>query len=187
MDSQTARHFHQILRQNVNERNEGYYYLVALTEEPVGWAYEVWDKLLDLAVNGDNHQRSIAAQLLANLTKSDPENRMLKDLETVLKVTRDEKFVTARHAMQSLWKIAIVDKNLQNIVTERLVTRFEHGMEEKNGTLIRYDIIQVFRRIYDRIQDFEVRNIALELIEKEADLKYRKKYAGLWKDLINSK
>jgi hypothetical protein len=187
MDQQTAQHFEQILRQDVNERNEGYYYLIALTNEPVNWAYAVWDKLLDLTVAGDNHQRSIAAQLLANLSKSDPEKRMEKDLETVLKVARDEKFVTARHALQSLWKIAIVDQNLLIAVTEHLITRFDHAMEEKNGTLIRYDIIEVFRKIYDQIQDANVSRIALELIEKEEDLKYRKKYSGLWKDLINPK
>lgn len=53
--------------------------------------------------------------------------------------------------------------------------------EEKNGTLIRFDIIQGLRKLYDRDQDETVRQKALELMETEADLKYRKKYASVWR------
>jgi hypothetical protein len=31
------------------------------------------------------------------------------------------------------------------------------------------------------VKDEKVREMAMELIESEEDLKYRKKYAGLWK------
>jgi hypothetical protein len=37
------------------------------------------------------------------------------------------------------------------------------------------------RKLYGAIGDEKVREKALELIEIEQDLKYRKKYAGLWK------
>jgi hypothetical protein len=47
--------------------------------------------------------------------------------------------------------------------------------------LIRYDIIQSLRRLYDAVKDEEVRAKALELIETEEDSKYRKKYASLWR------
>jgi len=52
---------------------------------------------------------------------------------------------------------------------------------EKNCTLIRYDIIQGLRKLYEEVKDEEVRKKALELIETEADIKYRKKYASLWR------
>ena len=71
------------------------------------WAYEVWGDLLRTLVGGDNRQRSIAAQVLSNLAKSDPKERMLRDLTALLKVTKDERFVTARHCLQSLWKVGI--------------------------------------------------------------------------------
>jgi hypothetical protein len=45
--------------------------------------------------------------------------------------------------------------------------------------LIRYDIIQGLRKLYDEVTDEKVREKALELIETEEDLKYRKKYASL--------
>jgi len=47
----------------------------------------------------DNHVRAIAAQVLCNLARSDPENRILKDFDALLAVTKDERFVTARHCL----------------------------------------------------------------------------------------
>jgi len=64
---------------------------------------------------------------------------------------------------------------------EGLERRFKECINEKNGTLIRYDIIQSLRNVYDAIKDEKVKEKALELIEMEIDPKYRKKYASLWK------
>jgi hypothetical protein len=48
--------------------------------------------------------------------------------------------------------------------------------------LIRYDIIQDLRNLYDEVKDEGIKAKALELIATEADLKYRKKYASLWRN-----
>ncbi|MHB1448555.1 MAG: hypothetical protein ACYCX1_05345 [Bellilinea sp.] len=45
----------------------------------------------------------------------------------------------------------------------------------------RYDICQSLKNTYDVVRDEAVKETALRLIETETDLKYRKKYAGLWK------
>ncbi len=76
--------------------------LTAATATPVDWAYDAWDELVELLGTGDNRQRAIASQVLCNLARSDPEERMLRDFDALLAVTRDERFVTARHCMQSL-------------------------------------------------------------------------------------
>jgi len=47
--------------------------------------------------------------------------------------------------------------------------------------LIRYDIIQGLRNLYNEVHDESIKQKALELIETEEDLKYRKKYASVWK------
>ena len=80
-------------------QNQAFLSVIKLTGHPVDWAYEVWDELLANLSHKDNHNRAIAAQVLCNLAKSDPGNRMLKDLPRLLAVTRDERFVTARHCM----------------------------------------------------------------------------------------
>ncbi len=155
--------------------------LLAATEQPVDWAYEAWDDLVSALEHKDNRLRSIASQLLCNLSRSDPEGRILRDFDALLDVTRDERFVTARHCLQSLWKIGTVGPKAKQRLLDGLAIRFRESGAEKNGTLIRNDIIAGLRTLYDEADDPAVRSLALQWIESEEDPKYRKKYAGLWK------
>jgi hypothetical protein len=160
---------------------KAYDYLMKETEKPVNWAYEAWDELVEGLTHKDNHVRAIASQLLSNLAKSDPKGRMLKDFDKLLAVTKDERFVTARHCLQSLWKIGVFGKKQQKVLLDGLAFRYDECITEKNCTLIRYDIIQDFRNLYDVVKHEMIKDKALALIETEEDLKYRKKYAGVWK------
>ena len=183
MDALTRNHIDNLFIKDAGIRYDSFKYLIDISKEPVDWAYEIWDDLLKLSEEGDNHQRTIAVQLLANLAKSDPKERIVKDMGILMKVTRDEKFVTARHSLQSLWKIAVAGKKQQHKITGLLADRFQDCVKEKNCRLVRYDIVEVFRKIYDVVKDESVMKKATGLIETEKDDKYRKKYAGLWKDL----
>ena len=106
---------------------------------------------------------------------------MLRDFPALLAVTRDERFVTARHCMQSIWKVGLAGKEQQKLVVDGLALRFHECSSEKNCTLIRYDISQSLRNLYDAVKDEGIRSTALELIATEPDSKYRAKYATLWK------
>jgi hypothetical protein len=162
-------------------QNKAFFHILEATDKPVDWAYNVWDEMIANLSHKDNHNRAIAAQILCNLAKSDPRNRMLKDFDALLAVTKDERFVSARHCLQSLWKVGAAGKKQQKILVEGLELRFKECSAEKNYTLIRYDIIQGLRKLYDEATDEKVREKALKLIETEEDLKYRKKYASLWR------
>ena len=83
--------------------------------------------------------------------------------------------------MQSLWKVGIAGEEQRKKLTEGLTRRFNECTTEKNCTLIRFDIIQGLRKLYEEVNDEHTRQRALELIETEKDLKYGKKYAALWK------
>jgi hypothetical protein len=180
----------QPIRQALNDihgadkaaRSRGYEAVIAATDSSVDWAYDVWDEVVADLGHRDNHVRAIAAQLLCNLAKSDPEVRMAQDFPALLNVTRDERFVTARHCMQALWKVGAAGLRQQEIWCEGLVRRFTECRAEKNWSLIRYDILQSMRNVYDVTQDEGIRATAQELIAGETDDKYRKKYAKLWKD-----
>jgi hypothetical protein len=162
-------------------QNQAFTFILEATEKPVDWAYDAWERLVDSLSHKDNHVRAIAAQVLCNLAKSDPENRMLNDFDSLLAVTKDERFVTARHCLQALWKVGAVGKEQQDILVDGLERRFRECKTEKNCTLIRYDIIQGFRNLYNEVKDEGIREKALALIETEEDLKYRKKYASVWR------
>jgi hypothetical protein len=170
-----------IRSENRDTQNKAFTYIINLTDKPVDWAYEVWDGMVAGLTHKDNHVRAISAQILSNLAKSDPKDRMLKDFDKLLAVTRDERFVTGRHCLQSLWKIGVAGKKQQKVYMDGLERRFKECITEKNCTLIRYDILQSMRNVYDAVKDEEIKGKALELIETEEDLKYRRKYASLWK------
>ena len=181
MDKTIRTQIENIRSENGDVQNKAFTYIINLTDKPVDWAYNVWDEMIDGLTHKDNHVRAISAQLLSNLAKSDPKNRMLKDFDKLLAVTKDERFVTARHCLQSLWKVGVVGKKQQNVYMDGLEQRFKECISEKNCTLIRYDILQSFRNVYDEVKDEKIRAKALELIDTEDDLKYRKKYLTLWR------
>ena len=164
------------------EQGQAFTHLMSVTTDPIPWAYEVWDDVVALLGHKNNRTRAIAAQVLCNLAGSDPERRILDDFDALLAVTRDQRFVTARHCMQSLWKVGVAGPEQRERLVAGVEGRFHECIEEKNCTLIRYDICVSLRKVYDGTGDESVREKALELIQSEEDLKYRKKYAREWRD-----
>jgi hypothetical protein len=181
MDRKLRTQLDHLKSQDRDLQNKAYFHILKVTDKPVNWAYEVWDEMLEGLSHEDNHVRSISAQILSNLAKSDPKNRMLKDFDLVLAVTKDEKFVTARHCLQSLWKVGVAGKKQQKVYMDGLERRFRECTRERNCTLIRYDICQSLRNVYAETSDERIREKAIELIATEKDEKYRKKYSTLWR------
>ena len=181
MDKLTRTHLDNIRSKDKELQNKAFFYILNMTEKRVDWAYDVWDEMVAGLTHNDNHVRAIAAQVLCNLAKSDPREKILLVFDALLEVTRDDRFVTARHCMQALWKVGVAGKKQQKIYMDGLEQRFHECITEKNCTLIRYDITQSMRNVYNAVKDEKIREKALELIETESDLKYRKKYATLWR------
>ncbi|HEY5903575.1 MAG TPA: hypothetical protein VIU39_13555 [Anaerolineales bacterium] len=181
METTTRTHMDDIHSLDLERQNQAFQYLMRSTEDPVPWAYDIWDELVEGLSHKDNHVRAISAQVLANLAKSDPEKRMLRDFNRLLAVTRDERFVTARHCLQSLWKVGAAGPEQRRRLVDGLETRYRECINEKNCTLIRYDIIEAMRNVYDATGDERVKEKALAWIELEKDPKYRSKYAGVWR------
>src|SRR5699024_2718451 len=155
--------------------------ILAATEVKVNWAYEVWDQLVQWLTDADNHRRARAAQFLAHLTISDPEKRMLNDFPTLWQVTYDPKFVTARHSLQAIWRVSLAGQQQKELIMNHFTDRFQNGEHEKHFTLIRFDMIQGLKNLFDQLQDEDIKEIAMDLIEIEEDPKYKKKYLSVWK------
>lgn len=181
MDAETRKHLDNLYSQDRDLQNQAYDFIMQATQQPVDWAYDVWDTAVKSLTAKDNHDRAIAAQLLCNLAKSDPDKRILKDFPALLNVTKDERFVTARHCLQALWKVGVAGTEQQQLWLNGLEGRYNECVSEKNCTLIRYDILQSMRNVYDANHNEAIREKALALIETETDAKYRKKYSTLWK------
>ena len=181
MDETTRANLANIHSPDPETQNRAYYDLIAASEQPVDWSYEAWNGLLADLKDPNNRVRSIASQLLANLAKSDPENRMLADFDALLDVTRDERFVTARHCLQAIWKVGLAGPAQRQKLLDGLALRFRECISEKNGSLIRSDILQDLRSLHAQTGDESIRALALALIETEEDPKYRQKYASIWR------
>ena len=181
MEPQTRINLTAIYSEDRELQNNAFHQLIQETNQPVPWAYDAWDELVVALKHRDNHVRAIAAQVLCNLAKSDPQKRMLRDFPALLALTHDERYVTARHCMQALWKVGVAGKDQLKPYLDGLTVRFVECAVEKNGTLTRYDISQSLKNTYAVVRDEAVKETALRLIEMETDLKYRKKYASLWK------
>jgi len=89
--------------------------------------------------------------------------------------------VTARHCLQSLWKVGTAGTAQREAYGEAMIQRFTECRTEKNWSLIRYDILQSMRMVYDITGHKDIHTTAHELIDSETDDKYRKKYSKLWK------
>ena len=157
-----------------------YQEMLTLTVEPVDWADSVMTEVFLQLSDTNNRNRSIAAQLLCRLAKSDGSKRILGDFPKLFSVVKDERFVTARHALQSMWMVACVGGPYRKKVLESLNKWYFECVSHKNCTLIRYDIIESLRKIYDEVKDEKIPALAESLIEQELDSKYQKKYRTLW-------
>ncbi len=163
------------------QRNSAFSRLIETTDRPVDWAYRIWDRAMQGLTDRDNHIRAISAQLLCNLAKSDPENRMLRDFDRLLQVTRDSRFVTARHALQNLWKVGLAGPEQLALLMNGLRARYTESFSERNGTLVRFDILVDLANLYEHLKDDQIKSAALVWTDEEPDPKYRRKYLGVWK------
>lgn len=181
MEKELRPHFDNLNGIDRDQQYQSYRILLETTENRVDWAYEVWDELVGKLTHKDNHLRTITAQLLCNLANSDPEERILRDFYKILAVTHDKRFVTARHTLQALWKIGLTGEKQKEMVVSAFRQRYVECAQEKNGSLLGYDILVSLRQLYGSTNDVKIKELALDLIEQEQDLRYRKKFAGVWK------
>lgn len=155
--------------------------ILKITEEKVDWVYDVWNDLVSRLENENSYQRSIGIMVLCNLAKSDSENRIEVILDRILAHTRDEKFITSRQCILSVWKLAVTGSQTKAMVLAHLEKQFEDCKEDKHYNLIRLDIIQSMLLLYDNKKDDGILSRAKELVKKESEDKYRKKYEALLK------
>lgn len=179
MDSQTKQLFADLTSSEDQTRLRALKAVLDRTGKKVPWTYEVWDELVRRLDDPNSYQRSISIMVLCNLAKSDPEKKMSKIVDRILVHTKDEKFITSRQCIQSLWKIAAVNPACRGKILKHLEKRFGECANEKHYNLIRQDIIQALGRLSADAGLDEALELAHRLVETEQDGKYRKKYEAV--------
>jgi hypothetical protein len=164
-------------------RYEALQTLIHISEQEVSWLYDKWFILLEKLNSDNSYQRSIGLMLIANLAKSDNENRIGEILCDYLKLFEDDKFITSRQCIQNVWRIAVCNRsNCLLVIKELERTYLENIHLRSHGNLIKEDVIFSLCQIAKHLNDESILSKAVELIGNEIDSKLVK---SLNKILIN--
>jgi hypothetical protein len=144
--------------------------VLSLTEVKVSWVYDKWFILVDKLSSENSYQRSIGLMLLANLSKSDTENRAYSILDKYLEFFDDEKFITSRQCIQNVWKIAISNElNRIKIIRQLEISYYDNKHLIRHGNLIKQDIISSLFIIFQNTNDKKILDKIRTLIDSEID------------------
>ena len=106
---------------------------------------------------------------------------MRRDFAALAAVMKDEKTVTARHALQSIWRVGLAGPDRLTSVLDALTKRFRECSSERNASLVRTDVVTALGRLFRATGDPKVEARAASLIASEKDEKARKKQSSSWK------
>jgi len=159
----------KVLLDGVLSKDDTYRYncfkvLLQISEDHPLILYPEWDYFVGLLGSSNSYHRSIALQIIANLTKVDDKARFDGIFDQYFGLLDDEKVVTARHLAQSAGRIVRAKPHLQARITERLleIDGTHHTQERKD--LIKADIIQSFEEFF---QDSGDKKEILAFVEKQ--------------------
>lgn len=156
-------------------RYDAFLKLLDITEEEVPWVYDYWQDLVYKLNSPNSFQRSIGLILLANLSKSDSEDKFGDILDRYLTFFEDEKFITSRQCLQNVWKIAVNKSAYKEKIVESLKNAFCNNIHlKRNENLIKQDVIFSLNEISNFYGDKELEALIDHLIASEMDKKISK-------------
>jgi hypothetical protein len=100
MDPDIRANLDAVLSDDVAAQNEAYTFLMDATASPVDWAYDAWDAVVEMLRHRSNRVCAIASQVLCRLGASDPDARIVGDLE-LIDTEADPKY---RKKYAGVWK-----------------------------------------------------------------------------------
>jgi hypothetical protein len=115
----------------------------------------------------NSYQRSIGLMLIASNAKWDKENKIDSIFNLYLSLTMDEKPITARQCLQSIYKILPFKENLWKVIVEKLINidilKFKDTMRKS----ITLDIISVLNYIKNEEYNSEINKYYNDILESD--------------------
>jgi hypothetical protein len=155
--------------------------LMGLAEARVEWSYQVWDEMVRELSHRDGQRRAFAAQLLSRLALSDPDNRMRGDFPRLAAVMRDPKTVTARHTLQSIWRVGLAGPDRIELVMDALTKRFRECASDKHPALVRTDVVASLGHLFRSTGDPRVVACVEQLLAIEKGKPARARQRATWR------
>jgi hypothetical protein len=125
------------------------------------------DILIKKLQSDNSYQRSIGLMLIASNAKWDKENKIDSIFNLYLSLTMDEKPITARQCLQSIYKILPFKENLWKVIVEKLINidilKFKDTMRKS----ITLDIISVLNYIKNEEYNSEINKYYNDILESD--------------------
>jgi hypothetical protein len=116
--------------------------------------YPEWDYFIALLDSSNAYHRSIAVQILANLTSVDAQGRFEAIFDRYFDFLDDEKIIVTRYLVQNAGTIARAKPSLQARIVEMLLG-IDETHHHKHKDLIKADAIQSFEAFFADYPDKE--------------------------------
>jgi hypothetical protein len=139
--------------------------LYRLSENQPAALYPDWHYLAGLLDSDNSYHRSMAGQLIPNLTRVDTERRFEASFDRIFALLDDDKIVPARQFAQHIGRIVTAKPDLQPRITERLLGVDDTHHTESRKDLLKGDVIAAFGEFFEgsadqeRILDFVERQV----------------------------
>ncbi len=141
----------RFLVQTLSEKDDAVRYnaflLLRSSSREFPLVYEYWKDLEMKLENSNSFQRSLGVMLLAENVQWDKENKFGKTIGEYLRCCNDEKFITARQAIQGLEAIVKATDKFNDKIKQGLADLQLSQYKENQRKLINKDISSVLKRI----------------------------------------
>ncbi|GAA0180140.1 hypothetical protein SH2C18_28860 [Clostridium sediminicola] len=143
-----------MFNKNIMVYYHSYYVLSRASEIRPQLFYEYWNDFVELLGNKNSYKRDIGMILIANLITVDEERKFDNIFDKYIEHINDEKFMTAQCCVRNLKKIIQQREDLiDKIVSILLKIEDRTSYPKKQMELLKYDILDIFKIVYDKAQD----------------------------------
>jgi hypothetical protein len=146
----------RFLIQTLNEKDDVVRYnaflLLQSSSRESPFVYEYWSDLEEKLENPNSYQRSLGIMLIAENVKWDRDDRLSKTISKYLRCCNDEKFITARQAIQGLETIVKATDKFNNEIKQSLASLQFSQYKENQQKLVNKDVSNVLKTINSRMR-----------------------------------
>jgi hypothetical protein len=114
------------------------------------FTYEYWSTLEEKLYNQNSYQRSLGLMLLAENVRWDKQNRFDETINKYLSCCVDEKFITARQAIQGLAKILKTTDRYDDKIKQSLAFLSLAKYKENQQRLLSKDIATILKIVENK-------------------------------------
>jgi hypothetical protein len=112
--------------------------------------YSHWEEIEKKLENPNSYQRSLGLMLIAENVKWDNDGKFSKTIDNYLICCADEKFITARQAIQGLANVVKATSKYDNKIIQALTVLSIDKYKENQQNLLKKDAANIMRMIEKR-------------------------------------